>query len=90
MRGFSNKLYTDKCLKISFANVLKILLTPLNVVSVVQVFEKSITSPVLVSFASEPTPIWEIPFPALTVCNMNKVTIIKIIYQVDQIKLKQA
>ena len=38
-----------------------------------QVFEKAANSPVLVSFASEPTPIWEIPFPALTICNMNKV-----------------
>ena len=44
-------------------------------VFLVQVFEKSVTSPVLVSFASEPTPIWEIPFPALTVCNMNKVSV---------------
>ena len=42
-------------------------------VEFVQVFEKSYNSPVLVTFASEPTPIWEIPFPALTICNMNKV-----------------
>ena len=38
-----------------------------------QVFDKAANSPILVSFASEPTPIWEIPFPALTLCNMNKV-----------------
>ena len=44
-------------------------------VFLLQVFAKSVASPVLVSFASEPTPIWEIPFPALTVCNMNKVRI---------------
>ena len=38
-------------------------------------FEKASNSPVLVSFASQPTPIWQIPFPALTLCNMNKVPI---------------
>ena len=38
-----------------------------------KVFEKAHYNPVLVSFASETTPIWEIPFPALTICNMNKV-----------------
>jgi hypothetical protein len=27
----------------------------------------------LVSFDSDPAPIWTIPFPALTLCNMNKV-----------------
>ena len=63
----------------------KIVLTRINVVSVVQVFEKSITSPVLVSFASETTPIWKIPFPALTVCNMNKVTMIQMVYQLYNI-----
>ena len=30
-------------------------------------------SPVLVSFDSTVTPISEIPFPAVTICNMNKV-----------------
>ena len=55
-----------------------------------RVIDKSITSPVLVSFDGwvwlwvewsfnliffrTPVPIWEIPFPALTLCNMNKVT----------------
>jgi len=38
-----------------------------------KVIDKSITSPVLVSFDGTPVPIWEIPFPALTLCNMNKV-----------------
>lgn len=31
------------------------------------------TTPVIVSFDSEPQPIWNIPFPALTLCNNNKV-----------------
>ncbi|XP_059083484.1 pickpocket protein 28-like [Tigriopus californicus] len=30
-------------------------------------------SPILVSYDSTTTPIWELPFPALTICNMNKV-----------------
>ena len=29
-------------------------------------------SPVLMSFDSNPKPISEIPFPAVTICNMNK------------------
>ena len=32
-----------------------------------------IESPVLMSFDSSPRPISEIPFPAITICNMNKV-----------------
>ena len=31
------------------------------------------TSPVIVSFDSDPKPIWNIPFPAVTICNNNKV-----------------
>ncbi|KAJ8970719.1 hypothetical protein NQ317_018753, partial [Molorchus minor] len=31
------------------------------------------TSPVLVSFARSPTPVWEIPFPAVTICPVNKI-----------------
>ena len=66
-----------------------------------RVIDKSITSPVLVSFDGwvwlwvewslnliffrTPVPIWEIPFPALTLCNMNKVT-----YTAQVHNLKQA
>ena len=32
------------------------------------------TSPVIVSFDSDPQPIWNIPFPAVTICNNNKVS----------------
>jgi amiloride-sensitive sodium channel len=38
-----------------------------------QIVDKWKTSPVLVSFDSSVTPISEIPFPALTICNYNKV-----------------
>jgi amiloride-sensitive sodium channel len=31
------------------------------------------TSPVLVSFADVPTPVWNIPFPAITICPEVKV-----------------
>jgi amiloride-sensitive sodium channel len=31
------------------------------------------TSPVLVSFAEVPTPVWNIPFPAITICPQVKV-----------------
>ncbi|XP_059082617.1 pickpocket protein 28-like isoform X1 [Tigriopus californicus] len=36
-------------------------------------------SPVLVSFDSTPVPIWKVPFPSFTVCNMNKVMRSKVI-----------
>ena len=38
-----------------------------------QVLKKWRTTPVIVSFDSDPQPIWNIPFPALTLCNNNKV-----------------
>ena len=38
-----------------------------------QILEKWQNSPVLVSFDSSVTPISTIPFPAVTICNMNKV-----------------
>ena len=57
-------------------------------VKLVQVFEKSYNSPVLVTFASEPTPIWEIPFPALTICNMNKVDSDKAIFYMINLVLR--
>jgi len=31
------------------------------------------TSPVLVSFCDVPTPVWNIPFPAVTICPQVKV-----------------
>ena len=38
-----------------------------------QIIDKWQESPVLVSFDTDVTPISEIPFPAFTVCNFNKV-----------------
>lgn len=43
------------------------------VVMIYLVFHHWAASPVLVSFESEPLPITEIPFPAISICNMNKV-----------------
>ncbi len=37
------------------------------------VIDKWQTSPVLVSFDSKAVPIWEVPFPSMTICNLNKV-----------------
>lgn len=37
------------------------------------VYEKWDTSPVIVSFAEKSTPLWAIPFPAVTVCPETKV-----------------
>ena len=34
--------------------------------------DRYMDSPVLMSFNSNPKPITEIPFPAITICNMNK------------------
>lgn len=31
-------------------------------------YNKWITSPVIVTFATTETPIWKIPFPAITIC----------------------
>ena len=36
--------------------------------------QRYLDSPVLMSFNSNPRPITEIPFPAVTICNMNKET----------------
>lgn len=33
---------------------------------------KWVQSPVIVSFAEKSTPIWEIPFPAVTICPETK------------------
>ena len=39
-----------------------------------QMLQRYLDSPVLMSFNSNPRPITEIPFPAVTICNMNKET----------------
>ncbi|XP_066139923.1 pickpocket protein 28-like [Euwallacea fornicatus] len=39
---------------------------------IIQTYIKWDTSPVLVSFARSPTPVWEVPFPAVTVCSETK------------------
>lgn len=44
-----------------------------GIVLIYKVIDKWQTSPVLVSFDSTVTPITQIPFPAVTFCNMNKV-----------------
>ncbi|CAB4063054.1 ASICN [Lepeophtheirus salmonis] len=36
-------------------------------------WEKWKESPILVSFDDDLSPIWQIPFPAVTICNMNKI-----------------
>ena len=38
-----------------------------------RVIDKWQKSPILVAFQSAQTPIWRITFPAITICNMNKV-----------------
>lgn len=38
-----------------------------------KIYDKWQTSPVIVSFAEKPTPIFHIPFPAVTVCSQTKV-----------------
>ncbi|XP_030745226.1 pickpocket protein 28-like [Sitophilus oryzae] len=39
---------------------------------IIETWVKWNTSPVLVSFARSPTPVWQVPFPAVTVCSENK------------------
>ncbi|XP_018572880.1 pickpocket protein 28-like [Anoplophora glabripennis] len=39
---------------------------------IIKTWEKWDTSPVLVSFARSPTPVWQIPFPAVTICSETK------------------
>jgi hypothetical protein len=38
-----------------------------------KIWDKWNTSPVLVSFSEVPTPVWNIPFPAVTICPQVKV-----------------
>ena len=45
-----------------------------------QIIHKWKTSPLLVSFDSTVTPIWNIPFPAVTICNMNRVLASRVEY----------
>lgn len=37
------------------------------------IYRKWQTSPVIVSFAEKTTPVWQIPFPAVTICPETKV-----------------
>ncbi|KAF5270642.1 hypothetical protein FQA39_LY01380 [Lamprigera yunnana] len=39
---------------------------------IIKTYEKWQMSPVIVSFAKSPTPVWEIPFPAVTICSETK------------------
>ncbi|XP_050294515.1 pickpocket protein 28-like isoform X2 [Anthonomus grandis grandis] len=39
---------------------------------IIQTYIKWDTAPVLVSFARSPTPVWQVPFPAITVCSETK------------------
>jgi acid-sensing ion channel, other len=36
-------------------------------------YEKWILTPVIVSVSARPTPVWQIPFPAITICPEDKV-----------------
>lgn len=40
----------------------------LCVALILSAFNKWTTSPVIVTFATTETPIWKIPFPAVTIC----------------------
>lgn len=37
-----------------------------------KVYDKWNSSPVIVSFAEKTTPVWDIPFPAITICPVTK------------------
>ncbi|XP_063916762.1 pickpocket protein 28-like [Zophobas morio] len=39
---------------------------------IIQTWLKWDQSPVLVSFAQSPTPVWQVPFPAITICSETK------------------
>lgn len=39
---------------------------------IVHIWQRWDRSPVIVSFAEKPTPIWQIPFPAITICPETK------------------
>jgi amiloride-sensitive sodium channel len=40
---------------------------------ILTVWNKWNTSPVLVSFANVQTPVWKLPFPAITICPQIKI-----------------
>lgn len=67
---FENKRHIIERLFWLFASLL---MWSLGFYLISQIITKWQTSPVLVSFDSKTTPIWTIPFPAFTLCNMNKV-----------------
>ena len=50
--------------------------------------DRYMDSPVLMSFNSNPKPITEIPFPAITICNMNKARTVRTSIQIYQKKSK--
>lgn len=37
-----------------------------------ETYKKWVRSPVIVTFATKQTPIWQIPFPAVTICPETK------------------
>ena len=41
---------------------------------IIKMYDKWQKSPVISSFAEKSTPVWEIPFPAITICPETKVT----------------
>lgn len=43
-----------------------------NVYTIIDTYEKWRTSPVIVSFAQSPTPVSQVPFPAVTICPETK------------------
>ena len=43
---------------------------------VAMVFVKWMREPVYVAFDTVSTPVWQLPFPAVTVCNMNQVRVV--------------
>lgn len=40
---------------------------------IIQTWIKWDQTPVLVSFAQSPTPVWQVPFPAITICSETKI-----------------
>lgn len=49
-------------------------------VLIVKIYNKWQLSPVIVSFAEKSTPVWQIPFPAITICPETKVTSDQLIF----------
>jgi len=45
-----------------------------------KVVEKWNNKPMFVSFDTIPTPIWDIPFPAVTICNVENTNINMVIF----------